>query len=69
VNKVLRKIFGPRKEQATGGWRNLHNEELHNIHSSPNIIIMIKIKEDEICETCSMHGIEEKLIQSSGIKT
>jgi hypothetical protein len=34
-------IFGPRAEE-TGGWRKLHNEELHNLYSSPNIIRMIK---------------------------
>jgi hypothetical protein len=40
-NRVLRKIFGPQDEMV-GGLRKLHNEELHNIYSSPNIIRMIK---------------------------
>jgi hypothetical protein len=39
---VLRRIFGPRKDEATGEWRKLHDEELHNLYSSPNIIKMIK---------------------------
>jgi hypothetical protein len=39
---VLRRIFGPKRDEVTGGWRKLHNEELHNMYSSPNIIRMIK---------------------------
>jgi hypothetical protein len=39
---VLRRIFGPKKEEVTGGWRKLHNEEIHNLYSSPSIIRMIK---------------------------
>jgi hypothetical protein len=41
-NRVLRRIFGPKRNEGTGGWRKLHNEELHNLYSSPNIIRMIK---------------------------
>jgi hypothetical protein len=41
-NKMLRKIFGPKREEVTGGWRKLNNEELHNLYSSPNKIRMIK---------------------------
>jgi hypothetical protein len=41
-NRVLRRIFGPKREQVTGGWRRLHNEELHNLYASPNIISVIK---------------------------
>jgi hypothetical protein len=40
--KVLRRIFGPTRDEVTGGWRKLHNEELHNLYSSPSIIRMIK---------------------------
>jgi hypothetical protein len=40
--RVLRKKFGPKRDEVTGGWRKLHNEELHNLYSSPNIIRMIK---------------------------
>jgi hypothetical protein len=39
---VLRRIFGPMTDEVTGGWRKLHNEELHNLYSSSNIIRMIK---------------------------
>jgi hypothetical protein len=41
-NRVLRAIFGPKRDEVTGGWRKLHNEELHNYHSLPSIIRMIK---------------------------
>jgi hypothetical protein len=43
-NRVLRRIFGPRRNEVTGGFKKLHNEELHNLHSSPNIIRIIKSK-------------------------
>jgi hypothetical protein len=39
---VLRRILGPKRAEVTGGWRKLHNEELHNLYSSPSIIRMIK---------------------------
>jgi hypothetical protein len=39
---VLWKIFGPRRDEMTGGWRELHNEELHDMYSSPYIIRIIK---------------------------
>jgi hypothetical protein len=41
-NRMLRRIFGPKRDKETGGWRKLHNEELHNLYSSPGIIRMIK---------------------------
>jgi hypothetical protein len=41
-NRVLRKIFGPKREEVTGAWRRLCNEELCALYSSPNIIQMIK---------------------------
>jgi hypothetical protein len=41
-NRVLRRIFGPKRDEVRGEWRKLHNEELHNLYSSPNIIRQIK---------------------------
>jgi hypothetical protein len=41
-NRVLRKIFGPKREEVAGGWRRLHNEEFHNLYASPNIIRVIR---------------------------
>jgi len=42
VNRVLRRIFGPKKVEVRGEWRKLHNEELSNLYSSLNIIRAIK---------------------------
>jgi hypothetical protein len=41
-NRVLRRIFRPKRDEVTGGWIKLHNEELHNLYSSPSIIRTIK---------------------------
>ena len=43
-NMVLRRIFGPRRDEVTGEWRRLHNEELNDLYSSPNIVRVIKSK-------------------------
>jgi hypothetical protein len=41
-NRVLRRIFGPKRDEVTGEWGRLHNEELNDLYSSPNIIRVIK---------------------------
>jgi hypothetical protein len=41
-NRVLRRIFGPKRDEVTGEWRKLHNNELHDLYSSPSIIRIIK---------------------------
>jgi hypothetical protein len=41
-NRVLRKVFGPKRVEVAGGSRRLHKEELHNLHASPNTIMVIK---------------------------
>jgi hypothetical protein len=43
-NRVLRRIFGPKRDQVVGGWKRLHNEELHNLYTSANIITVIKVR-------------------------
>jgi hypothetical protein len=55
-NRVLRRIFGPKRDEVTGGWRKLHNEELHNLHTSPN-----EIKEEEMGMECSTLDLLGKL--------
>jgi hypothetical protein len=41
-NRVLRRIFGPKRDEVTGEWRKLHTEELHDLYSSPSIIRIIQ---------------------------
>jgi hypothetical protein len=41
-NRVLRRMFGPKREEVTGEWRELHSEELHSLYSSPDIIRQVK---------------------------
>jgi hypothetical protein len=41
-NRVLRRIFGPKRDEVTGEWRKLHNEDLHDLYSSPSIIRIIE---------------------------
>jgi hypothetical protein len=41
-NRVLRRIFGPKRDEVTGKWRKLHNEELHDLYSLPSIIRIMK---------------------------
>jgi hypothetical protein len=43
-NRLLRKIFGPKRDKVTGAWRRLHKEELHDLYSSPNVIRVIKLR-------------------------
>jgi hypothetical protein len=58
-NRVL-SLFGPKREEVAGGWRRLHNEQLHDLYTSPNVIIIFgdQIKEDEMGGGCSTHGRE-----------
>jgi hypothetical protein len=43
-NRVLRRIFGPKRDEVTGGWKKLHNEDLHNLYSYQSIIRIIKAR-------------------------
>jgi hypothetical protein len=43
-NRVLRRIFGPKRDEVTRGWRKPHNEELHDVYSLPSIIRMMKLR-------------------------
>jgi hypothetical protein len=55
-NRVLRRIFEPKTGEGTGGWRKLHNEELYNVYSSPNITRMIKPRKIRWAENVASEG-------------
>jgi hypothetical protein len=65
-NRVLRRIFGPKRDEVTGEWRKLHNEEIHNLYSSPDIIGQVKA--NEVGGACGTHGRGEKSVQGFGGK-
>jgi hypothetical protein len=67
-NRVLKKIFGQKRDEATGEWRKLHDEELHILYSSPNTI-RHQIKENVVGGTCGTHGRGEECVQSLDGKT
>jgi hypothetical protein len=59
------------RDEVTGEWRKLHNEELHNLYSSPDIIRQVKssqVKANEVGEACGTHGRREKSVQDFGGK-
>jgi len=55
-NMVLRRIFGPRRDEVTCEWRRLHNEELNDLYTSPNILRLIKSKKNELGWACGAYG-------------
>jgi len=65
-NRVLRRIFGPKRDEITGEWRKLHKEEFNYLYSSP---ITFKIEKNEMDGARSMYGGEEKCIQDFGGET
>jgi hypothetical protein len=69
-NWVLRRIFGPKRDEVTGEWRKLHNEELHHLYSSPDIIRQVKSRRMRWAGhvACGMHGRGEKGVQGFGGK-
>jgi hypothetical protein len=60
-NRVLRIIFGPKRDEVTGEWRKLHNEELHKLYSSPDIIRQIKSRRMRWAGRVARMGEERKV--------
>jgi hypothetical protein len=61
--RVLRNILEPKEVKVTGGWRTLHNWELHDCYSSLNISLDDQIKEDEMCMACGTYGGWQKSLR------
>jgi hypothetical protein len=55
-SRVPRKIIGPKRDEVTGGWRKLHNEEVHDLYSSPNVSRMVQLRR------MSMNGGEKERV-------
>ena len=60
-NRVMR-IFGPKRDEVTGEWRKLHNNELYALYSLPNIVRVIKLR-SEMGRTCGMYQGQERCVQ------
>jgi hypothetical protein len=68
-NRVLRRIFGPKRDEVTRESRILHTEKRNDLYSSPNIICVYQIKKNEVGGACSTYGGREKCIQDFGAET
>ena len=68
-NRVLRRIFGTKRDGVTGEWRKLHNEELNDLYSSPNIVRVIKLEKNEMGGACGTYGGRESCEQGFGGET
>jgi hypothetical protein len=65
-NRALRRIFGPKRDEVTGDWRKLHNEELNDLYCSPNIVRAIKSRIMRWAGHVPRTGGEDRRIQGSG---
>jgi hypothetical protein len=68
-NRVLRRVFGPKRDAITGEKRKLHNEEIYELHSSPRTIRATKSRKNELGGTCSTYGGEKRCKQGFDGKT
>ena len=68
-NRVLWRIFGPKRDKVIGEWRKLHIEELNNLCFTPNIVWVIRIEKNEMGKAHNAYGEEEMRIQGFGGET
>jgi len=67
--RVLRRIFGHKRDEVTGEWRKVHNEELNDLYCSPDIVRMIKSRRMRWTEHVARMGGEERRVQGIGGET
>jgi len=68
-NRVLRRIFGSKRDEVTGGWRKLHNEELSDLYSSPNFVRVIKSRRMRWAGHVARMWEGERCAQGFGVET
>jgi len=68
-NRVLRRIYEPKRDEVTVGWRKLHNEELNDLYSSPSIIRVMKSRRMRWAGHVARMGGEERCIHGFGGET
>ena len=68
-NRVLRRVFGPERDEVTGEWRKLHNEELSDLYSLPNIVRVVKSIRMRWAGHVARTGRGERCAQGSGWET
>ena len=68
-NRVLRRIFGPKRDEVTGEWRKLHNEEFSDLYSSPNIVRVIKSRRPRWVGHVACMWEGERCAQGFGVET
>ena len=62
---MLRRVFGPKRDEVTGEWRKLHNEELRDLYSLPQYCAGGKIEKNEMGGVCGAYGGGERCAQGS----
>jgi len=68
-NTVLRRVFGPKRDEVTGEWRKLHNEEFSDLYSSPNIVRVIKSRRPRWVGHVACMWEGERCAQGFGVET
>jgi hypothetical protein len=69
ANRLLRRIFGPERDEVRGEWRKLHNEELNDLYSSPNIVRVIKTRKMKWAGYVEHIGLGERRMHIFGGET
>ena len=68
-NRELRRVFGPKRDEVTGEWRKLYNEELSDLYSLTTYCAGSKIEKNEMGGACGAYGVGKRGVQGSGGET